>query len=95
MLRFSTRSLFEGNLQQGQGKVAKFKPDDCIHYARHPQGCRPLSRHVYTVDSLDPEQRNVITGLKDASSGARFDPVDALRRDLSDPLTPIGSQGEL
>ncbi len=59
------------------------------------QGCRPLSRHVYTVAALDPVQRNLVLSVADAAGGAPFPPVDALRRDLQDPLQPIESERDL
>jgi small ligand-binding sensory domain FIST len=59
------------------------------------QGCRPLSRHEYTVAALAPGQRNLVLSVADADSGAAFAPVEALRRDLSDPLQPINSEREL
>ena len=59
------------------------------------QGCRPLSRRVWAVAALDPERRNVVTAVTDAETGERLAPVDALRRDLSDPLVPIGGEREL
>ncbi|KIZ02656.1 hypothetical protein MNEG_5306 [Monoraphidium neglectum] len=59
------------------------------------QGCRPLSRHVYTVAAVAPEQRNLVTSLVDSSSGAAFAPLEALRRDLGEPLQPIASEREL
>lgn len=59
------------------------------------QGCRPLSRHAYTVAALDPNQRNLVLSVADAAGGAPFSPVDALRRDLQDPLQPIESERDL
>ncbi|KAI8477022.1 MAG: FIST N domain-containing protein [Monoraphidium minutum] len=59
------------------------------------QGCRPLSRHTYTVAAVSPEQRNLVTSLVDARSGATFAPLEALRRDLGDPLRPIGGESDL
>ncbi|GBF93738.1 hypothetical protein Rsub_06070 [Raphidocelis subcapitata] len=67
------------------------------------QGCRPLSRRMYEVASLAPQQRNMVASLAEVNgsgggggggSGA-MPPVDALRRDLSDPLQPIDSEREL
>lgn len=50
---------------------------------------------MYTVAALAPEQRNMIVSVADASSGAAFGPVDALRRDLAEPLLPINSERDL
>jgi hypothetical protein len=50
---------------------------------------------VYTVAAVAPEQRNLVTSLVDSSSGAAFAPLEALRRDLGEPLQPIASEREL
>jgi hypothetical protein len=50
---------------------------------------------VYTIASLAPQQRSVVSRLVDARSGAAFSPIEALRRDLGDPLVPIASEADL
>jgi len=47
------------------------------------------------VAALSPEQRNMVLSVTDAATGKQLSPVDALRRDLQDPLQPIGSEREL
>jgi small ligand-binding sensory domain FIST len=59
------------------------------------QGCRPLSRHEYTVAALAPGARNVVVSVADAATGAALPPVEALRRDLSEPLQPINGERDL